>query len=752
MHITKVVKSSGITEEFSEDKILKVLQFACDGLEASPRSILDAALPSITDGMSTKEIQNQVIKAAVNMISVDEPDYQYVAGRSTMYSLRKEVYNQFDPPSLHEHVVNLVAIGVYDPDIIKKYSMEEIDKIDKFIDHTRDYEFTYAGAMQLKEKYLVKDRSTKQIFETPQFAYMLISMCLHQDEKDKEKRLEYVKDFYDAVSKFEFSLPTPILAGVRTPTRQFSSCVKIESGDSLESISKTSSAIMKYISQRAGIGINGGRIRAEGSKIRSGEVVHTGVIPFWKHFQTSVKSCSQGGVRGGSATMNYPMWHLEVEKLLVLKNNKGTEETRIRHLDYSVHINKLFFERLKNNGYITLFSPDVDGGRLYDDFYDSDDTKFRKRYEALELNHVIRKKRVKAADLFSALMTERSSTGRIYIMFVDNVNKYTPYLEKIKMSNLCKEINLPTYPMGDIQEEIALCTLSAFNLGKIKSIKDYLRLARIMVRALDNLLDYQDYPVPAAEKAKNRRALGIGVVNLAYFLAKNFLTYNDPKALELVHEHIEAMQFSLIQASMELAKERGASNWHDRTKWSRGQLPIDWYNRNVDELVDNNLKQDWEWLRKQVRIYGMRNDTLSAQMPAESSSQLLNATNGIEPVRGILSVKASKDGAFNMLVPEADILADEYETLWNMVRNGGNRGYLSICAVFQKFFDQGISVNTNYSPTEYPNGKLPMSVMLGDLVFAQKYGIKSFYYHNTRDASDADVEFVKEADCAGCSI
>lgn len=745
-----VVKSSGITEEFTVDKIFKVVSFACEGTEASPQEIIDAAMPSITNGMTTKEIQSQVISAARNMISVEEPDYQIVAARLTMYALRKSVYNQFDPPHLFDQVTKYINSGHYDKEITKKYSKEEINYLNGFIHHERDFDFTYAGAMQFQEKYLVKDRSTKQIFETPQFAYMLIAMCLHQEEK--ENRLEYVIDYYNAASKFEISLPTPILAGVRTPTRQFSSCVKIDSGDSLESINGTCSAIVNYISQRAGIGINGGAIRAEGSRIRNGEVVHTGVIPFWKHFQTAVKSCSQGGVRGGSATINYPMWHLEVEKLLVLKNNKGTEETRIRHMDYSVHINKLFFERLKSNGYITLFSPDVDGGRLYDDFYDADDSKFRKRYESLEMNHVIRKKRVKAIDLFSSLMMERSSTGRIYVMFSDNVNKQTPYKEKIKMSNLCQEINLPTYPMGDKDEEIALCTLSAINLGKIKSLGDYIRLARIVVRALDNLLDYQDYPVPAALKAKNRRSLGVGVVNLAYFLAKNFVNYNDKEALSLVHEHIEAMQFSLIQASMELAKERGPSKWHGRTKWAEGKLPIDWYNKNVDELTPNDLKQDWEWLRNQIRVYGLRNDTLSAQMPAESSSQLLNATNGVEPIRSLLSVKASKDGAFNQLAPDVDLLSDEYQTLWNMVREGGMTGYLSICAVIQKFFDQGISVNTDYSPTDYPSGKLPMSVMIKDLVFAQKYGLKSFYYHNTRDASDSDIEFVKDAACDGCSI
>ncbi|UKM62531.1 putative ribonucleotide reductase, alpha subunit [Aeromonas phage P19] len=748
--ISKVVKSSGITEEFSKDKILKVIEFACENTEADPQAILDAAMSSITDGMNTKDIQKQVIKAATNMISVEEPDYQYVAGRLTMYTLRKDVYGQFDPISLYDHISKLVDLGFYDKDLLKQYSPADIEYLNLHIDHSRDMNFTYAGAMQLKEKYLVRNRVTKEMYETPQFLYMGIAMALHQSEK--ENRLQHVINYYNAASLFKISIPTPILGGARTPTRQFSSCVKIESGDSLKSINDTSASIISYISQRAGIGINAGAIRAEGSPIRNGEATHTGVIPFYKHFHTAVKSCSQGALRGGSATLNYPMWHLEVEKLLVLKNNKGTDETRIRGLDYSVHINKLFLERLRDDGYITLFSPDVDCGRLYEDFYDADDTKFRKRYASLEMNHVIRKKRIKASELFTAFATERAGTGRIYCLFVDNMNKQTPYKEKIKMSNLCQEIFLPTYAMGSNQEEIALCTLSAINLGMIESTDDYLELARIVVRSLDNLLDYQDYPVKQALAAKKRRALGVGVVNLAYFLAKNYVGYNDKAALALVHEHIEAMQFSLLQASMELAKERGRSEWHDRTKWADGLLPIDWYNKNVDDLTPNDLKQDWEWLRGQIRMYGLRNDTVTAQMPAESSSQLLNATNGIEPVRSLVSVKASKDGSFNQVVPDVEFLADEYEPLWKMVNRGGMTGYLSICAVIQKFFDQGISANTSYIPSNYEDNKLPIHVILRDVVFANKYGMKSLYYHNTRDGSEEGIEVTKEADCAGCSI
>ncbi|AUE22584.1 aerobic NDP reductase large subunit [Aeromonas phage Ah1] len=742
-----VRKSSGITENFDSNKLLKILGFATAGTRIDPNEIMSGIMPSITDGMSTKDIQKLAIKFAADRISIEQSDYQYVSARLQMYAIRKDVYNQFDPIHLKRHTLDLVQDGIYDKDLAAKWTDEEFNELNSYIKHERDFNLAYAGVMQFKEKYLAKDRSTGELYETPQMLYMLVAMCLHQDEKTD--RIAKVKNFYDVTSLGKLSLPTPILAGVRTPTRQFSSCVKIECGDELDSINATASSIVDYISKRAGIGINGGAIRAEGSRIRSGEVRHTGIIPFWKHFQTAVKSCSQGGVRGGAATLYYPMWHLEVEKILVLKNNKGVEENRIRQLDYGIQINKLFFERLKNDDYITLFSPDVQNGELYNLFY-SDPVKFKEMYEMLENEPWCRKKRIKASELFNLFAQERTGTGRIYPMFVDNVNSATPYKEPIRQSNLCIEIALPTYPVKkDGSGEVALCTLAAYNLGAIEGYEDFLNVARAAVRALDNLLDYQDYPVVQALAAKKRRALGIGVTNFAYFLAKNFVNYSSGNANKLVHRTMEMMQFANLVASMELAKERGANEWHHKTKWADGLLPIDWYNKNVDNIVPNDLKMDWEWLRSEIKKHGLRNDTLSAFMPCESSSQITNSTNGIEPPRGLVSTKQSKDGVFNQLVPEVDMLGSEYETAWQMTKRG-MKGYLDIVAIMQKFVDQMISANTYYDPAVYPGEKIPMKVVLKDMSRAQKHGVKSLYYSNTRDGADGTEDTSSE--CETCKV
>lgn len=740
-----VLKSSGITEPYNVNKIFKVVQNACIGTDVDPYDVVNSLPNILNDGMSTADIQQAVTKLCADRISPDTPDYQHIAARLAMYGLRKRVYGQFDPPSLYNHTKRLVERGTYDPELLTKWTANDFDRIDRHIVHDRDMGISYAGVMQWIEKYLVKDRSTDTIFETPQFAYMLIAMCLHQDEK--HDRIAHVLNYYDAISSGKLSLPTPILAGARTPTRQFSSCVKIESGDSLESINATAASVIGYISQRAGIGLNGGAIRAEGSKIRSGEVKHTGVIPFWKHFQTAVKSCSQGGVRGGAANLNYPMWHLEFEKLIVLKNNKGVEENRIRQLDYTVQINRLMLERLRDDDYITLFSPDIDGGQLYLDYFDNPE-RFKARYEELEKNPVVRKKRIKASDLFGQLGQERTGTGRIYVQFVDNVNAQGPYIEPIRMTNLCVEICLPTTPVGTPDAEIALCTLSAYNLGLIEGYDDFLKVARAAVRGLDNLLDYQDYPVEEALKAKLRRSLGMGVTNFAYFLAKNYVKYSDGSANKLVHRTFEMMQFANLVASMELAKERGASEWHYKTRWAQGQLPIDWYNKNVDKLVPNDLQCDWEWLRGQIKEHGLRNDTLSALMPCESSSQLTNSTNGIEPPRSLVSVKSSKDGVFNQVVPEIFMLGDEYETAWAMTKYG-MKGYLSLVAIMQKFVDQGISANT-YSDPSNTGGKISMETVLEDIAFCSHYGIKSLYYSVTRDGADGSEE--SKSDCDSCKV
>lgn len=739
-----VKKASGITEPFDSGKLFRQLSFACENTSIDPTELLDSVVPLLEDNMTSKQIQRTVIKYAADRISTTEPDFQYIAARLEMYALRKTVYGQFEPWSLNKLIHTNCTVGVYDKQLLTKWAPSEVAEIESHIVHDRDFDFAYAGVMQFKEKYLVKNRKTGQIFETPQHAYMLIAMCLHQDEPTN--RIEHVVKFYNAVSNQKASLPTPIMAGVRTPTRQFSSCVKIESDDSLDSINEASSAVVKYISQRAGIGINGGRIRAEGSQVKTGEVQHTGVIPFWKKFLASVKCCSQGGVRGGAATVTYPIWHLEAEKLLVLKNNKGVEENRIRHLDYVVSINRLMFERLVRNEYITLFSPHVADYALYNSYYE-DPEEFRAHYERLETDPNVSKKRVKAVDLFSQYLQERNGTGRIYPMFVDNVNQHGPYNEPIRQTNLCVEIFQPTYPMATKDAEIALCTLAAYNLGAIESPEEFMELAEILTRALDNLLDYQDYPRVEAYAAKKRRALGLGVTNVAYWLAKNFVKYSDDSARPLVHKWMEAMQYANIRASVKLAKERGACEYFDRTKYANGLLPIDWYNKNVDKLIAPRYFQDWEALRDEIGRHGMRNSVLSAFMPCESSSQISNSTNGIEPPRALVSTKQSKDGVFNQVVPEVDLLGGEYELAWKMAQTG-NFGYLALVAIMQKWCDQGISANGYYDPAVYPGGKVPMELLMEEQAFCSHYGIKSLYYANTRDGADG----TEEDDCDGCKV
>lgn len=759
----QVTKSSNITEPFDISKIEKVVKWATHGTKVNPSVIVNEIYNYLYDGITTKDIQQKVIKIAADKISPEEPDMQYVAARLRMFALRKEVYDGYDPCSFYSLIQYNTDIGVYDPEILQKWTKEEIDELEKSINHELDMQLSYAGAMQLIEKYLVKNRSTGKIYETPQFAYMLVGMCLHQDEP-KDKRMDYVREFYKAVSEQEISLPTPIIGGVRTPTRQFSSCVLIESGDSLDSINRTSACIIKYISKRAGIGINGGAIRAEGSQIRSGEVKHTGVIPFWKHFQTAVKSCSQGGIRGGAATVFYPIWHLEVEKLLVLKNNRGVEENRIRQMDYGVQINDLMIERYLNNDYITLFSPDVADGKLYDLYFDKPE-QFKELYESLESNHAVRKKRYKATELFHLFMNERASTGRIYPLFVDNVNgANSPFYEPIRQSNLCMEITLPTKPVSDNDREageIALCTLAAFNMGNV-TIDKLQRVSRVIVRALDNLLDYQDYPVQESEKAKLRRSLGIGVTNFAYWLAKNGWNYSDSNRdkLQAVHEYFEAMQYYLVSASNELAKERGGITG---SKYARLPHIFRTNERKISNYPHLNfqLKQDWQRLINDLQKYGIRNSTLTALMPSESSSQVHNATNGIEPPRGPVSVKGSKDGVFNQVVPEIENLQHQYEYAWDMAAKG-NRGYLEMVAIMQKFVDQSISANTNYDPSVFPSGKVPMSVLMRDFILAWKLGLKTLYYHNTRDGADGSEEtkplpslqdqIIEDEVCDSCTI
>ena len=752
----KVTKRDGRLEDINLDKIHRVVTWAAEGLQNV--SVSQVELKShiqFYNGIRTDDIHETIIKAAADLISQDTPDYQYLAARLAIFHLRKIAYGEFEPPHLYDHVKKLTEAGKYDRHIIADYSREEFDELNAYIDHSRDMTFSYAAVKQLEGKYLVQNRVTRQIYETPQFLYILVAMCLFS-KYPKETRLDYVKRFYDAVSTFKVSLPTPIMSGVRTPTRQFSSCVLIECDDSLDSINATTSAIVKYVSQRAGIGINAGRIRGLGSEIRGGEAQHTGCIPFFKMFQAAVKSCSQGGVRGGAATLFYPLWHIEAESLLVLKNNRGVEDNRIRQLDYGVQINRLLYTRLIKGGNITLFSPNEVPG-LYDAFF-ADQDEFERLYTKYEQDPNIRKRTLSATDLFSTLMQERAGTGRIYIQNVDHCNTHSPFdprVAPVHQSNLCMEIALPTKPLDNINDpngEIALCTLSAFNLGALNNLDELEELADLTVRALDALLDYQDYPVAAARTATmNRRTLGIGVINYAYYLAKNGVRYSDDSALGLTHRTFEAMQYYLLKASVNLAKEYGACPLFNQTVYSQGKLPIDTYKKDLDAVCNEPLHYDWESLRADIVKYGLRNSTLTALMPSETSSQIANATNGIEPPRGLVSVKASKDGILKQVVPEFETLKDAYETLWQLP---GNEGYLKLVGVMQKFVDQSISANTAYDPNKFEGSKVSMKQMLKDLLTAYKYGVKTLYYHNTRDGADDTQADIQDDGCAGgaCKI
>ena len=743
-----ITKRNGQKEKLNLDKIHFVVEEACKDLTGVSASQIEMNSDlQFYDGMTTDEIQNILIRSANDLISLETPNYQYAAARLLLYGLHKQVYGQYDHQTLSQVIDANIERGVYDPAIKEKYTDTEIKKLNTYIKHDRNEEFTYAGLRQVVDKYLCQDRSSGQIYETPQFMYMMIAATLFA-EYPQETRLSYVKKYYDATSLFKVNIPTPVMAGVRTPIRQFASCVLVDVDDTLPSIFSSNSAIGYYIAQRAGIGINAGRVRAINSKIRGGEVAHTGVVPFLKVYEATVRSCTQNGVRGGSATTHFPLWHYEIEDILVLKNNKGTDDNRVRKLDYSIQLNKLMYERLLSGGEITLFSPhDVPG--LYEAFYSGDNDKFKELYEQYERKTSIRKKKIDAHELFSALLKERAETGRIYIMNVDHANTHSSFKDPVYMSNLCQEITLPTKPIQHIDDdkgEIALCILSAINVGALtlnKENEELEELCDLSVRALEEIIEYQGYPVKAAEiSTKARRSLGIGYIGLAHYLAKHKVNYADKEAWKLVHGLTESFQYNLLKASNKLAQERGACDYFDRTKYSDGILPIDTYKEDVDEIVGKKLNHDWSALRKSIKQHGLRHSTLSAQMPSESSSVVSNATNGIEPPRGYLSVKKSKKGPLKQIVPQYSQLKNFYTLLWDMK---GNEGYINIVAVMQKFFDQAISGNWSYNPLQYDNNEVPMSVMMKDMLTTYKMGWKTSYYQNTYDFKGAedDVETVE---------
>ena len=759
----KVVKRNGSMEPLNLEKMHVMAERACEnlgGVSASQVEIQSGI--QFYDGITTAEIQNILIKSASDLITLDNPNYQFVAARLMLFALRKGLYGKLETiPHLHDHIKECVERGLYDTTVLDKYSDEEINEINGIIDHDRDFLFTYAGLRQVFDKYLVQDRSSGEVYETPQQMYIMIAATLFANYP-KETRISYVHKYYNSISKHKLNIPTPVMAGVRTPLRQFASCVLVDIDDTLDSIFSSDMAIGKYVAQRAGIGINAGKIRGINSKIRGGEVQHTGVIPFLKKFESTVRCCTQNGVRGGSATVHFPIWHQEIEDIIVLKNNKGTEDNRVRKLDYSIQISKLFYERFIQNQEISLFSP-----HNCPDLFESFGTdRFDELYCGYELDESIPRKTIAAQELFLAILKERAETGRIYIMNIDHCNSHSSFIDKVSMSNLCQEITLPTTPLQHIDEdgEIALCILSAVNVGKVQSDKELEILCDLAVRALDEIIDYQEYPVKAAEiSTKARRSLGIGYIGLAHYFAKLGFAYDSQEAWDAAHTLTESFQYFLLKASNQLAKEKGACEYFDRTKYSLGQLPIDTYKRDVDEITKVAYQHDWNSLRNDIKEFGLRHSTLSAQMPSESSSVVSNATNGIEPPRDYLSIKKSKKGPLKQVVPQYSKLKNNYTLLWNMK---DNQGYINVVSVMQKFFDQAISGNWSYNPENYPNNEVPVSVMAQDLLTTYKYGWKTSYYQNTHDMKSdeieepvastkdliAEIENLSEESCDSCAI
>jgi ribonucleoside-diphosphate reductase alpha chain len=758
----KVKKRNGTIEPINLDKMHVMVDEACKGLAGVSASQVEIQSGiQFYDGITTAEIQEILIRSASDLIDLDHPNYQFVAARLLLFAVRKQVYGKMrDLPDLYSHITNCVEQGIYDKAILDNYTEEEIKRVESWVDHSRDFLFTYAGLRQVVDKYLVQDRSSGKVYESPQFMYVLIALTIFA-EYPKETRLSYVKRYYEAISKHKLNIPTPIMAGVRTPLRQFASCVLVDVDDTLDSIFSSDMAIGRYVAQRAGIGINAGRIRGINAKIRGGEVQHTGVVPFLKKFEATVRCCTQNGIRGGSATVHFPIWHQEIEDILVLKNNKGTEDNRVRKLDYSIQISKLFYERFIADGEISLFSPhDVPG--LYDAFGTDD---FDTLYRMHELNDAVPRKTVGAQELILDLLKERAETGRIYIMNIDHCNSHSSFKDKVNMSNLCQEITLPTDPLQHIdgEGEIALCILSAVNVGKIKSDEELEEICDLSVRGLEELIDYQKYPIIAAEVAtKARRSLGVGFIGLAHYLAKLGFKYDSQEAWDAAHTLSESFQYYLLKASNQIAKEKGACEYFSRTKYADGILPIDTYKSDVDQITSVGYQHDWETLRASIVEYGLRHSTLSAQMPSESSSVVSNATNGIEPPRGYLSIKKSKKGPLKQIVPQYNSLKSHYTLLWDMPNNDG---YVKIVAVMQKFFDQAISGNWSYNPEHYPDNEVPVSVMAQDLLTTYKYGWKTSYYQNTNDLKSDEVndssdlkelltqlEAAEEDDCESCKI
>jgi ribonucleoside-diphosphate reductase alpha chain len=741
----QVQKRDGSFEKYNVEKIHKVVEWAISDISNVSWSDIEMnAHLSLRDGINTREIHQILIKSANDLTSSSKPNYQYVASRLLNMSLRKDLWDRYDnPPTLKQHLEKNVESDVYDKNMLSKWSNEQLDILNNVVDHDRDYLFTYAGLQQLIDKYLVKNRATGEIYETPQFAYMCIALALFNT-------VEEVKKAYECFSTFKINLPTPIMAGVRTKIKQFASCVLVDVEDDLNSIFSSIHAVGKYTARRAGIGLNIGRIRPINASIRGGEVIHTGLIPYLKIFESTVKATSQNGIRGGSATVHIPFWHYEIEDVMMLKNNAGTDDNRVRKLDYSVQFNKLFYERLIKNEDITLFNPEETGG-LYSSMNDNED--FKKLYEKYENNrHIKMKKKISARKLAEIFAKERLETGRIYVMNIDNANEHGSWLTPVYMSNLCQEIIHPTQPIYSIDDpdgEIGICILSALNLLEMEDDKDIQMACAMAVQTLESVIDYQDYPVLAGENfTKNRRSLGIGITNFAAYLAKNKLKYDDADTLKLVHSTMEKVQWNLLNESCKLAEKLGPCNKFQDTKYAQGLLPIDWYKKTVDELVNPEYTMDWEGLRERIKTHGLRHSTLTAIMPCESSSVIQNSTNGIEPVRSLVSYKKAKNGVLKQLVPNYGSRKNYYTLAWEMK---DNKAILNICAVLQKFVDMSISVNLYYNYAHYPDGNIPLSILIKDQIYGYKYGVKNFYYCNTPDG-DGQTEKSSGCESGSCAI
>lgn len=741
----KVIKRDGEQENFNIEKINKVIRWAIEGIEGVSLSDIEInAKLNLRDKITTKEIHQVIIESAANLININTPNYQYVAGRLLNYQLRKDVWGGKHAPRLIDVINNGIKLGIYDSIILEKYTELEINKIGEFIDHDRDFIFTYAGIKQLCDKYLIKNRVTDIIYETPQFAYVLISAYSFANYP-KNNRLEYVRRFYNAISKHKINLPTPIMAGVRTRSKSYASCCLIGVDDNKESITASGTAISIATASRCGIGIDVSRIRAIGAPVKNGEVVHTGVIPFLKIYEASVKAWQQNGLRGGSATTNIQWWHYEIDDVVVLKNNAGTDDNRVRKLDYTIGMSKLFYDRVLKNENVTLFSPH-EVPHLFDAW---GTPKFNKVYEECEQDRKIKmKKKISARKLFSLIVKERVETGRIYILNVDNANEHSSWSDKITMSNLCTEVIHPTIPLKDFHDkdaEIGMCILSAINMLEIRDWNDLQKTCDLAVRFLEEIIDIQDYFNEAAKNfASKRRSLGIGITNLAAFLAKNQLSFNSKAALNLIDEWVEHFQYYLLQSSVQLAKERGKCEKYENTKYAKGKLPVDTFKKKAEELTKRRYSLDWELLREEIKTHGLRHSTLSCCMPCESSSVIQSSTNGVEPVRSLITFKTSKMGKLPVLVPGVG----KYHLFYDLAYDfKDNTGLININAVIQKYMDMAISTNLYYNYKHYENNILPDSKVMKEIMYAYSVGLISLYYNNT---DDGDVEQLtsQENDCS----